>query len=113
MGYNVYNREVISPAEKSKWNSVTVSRNTTNYTLHLNCRKQYEIAVTSLIGQRESEMIDSRVWNFNTRGGNASVVRSRSLGHHGQATLFLWHNAFSPNQHLRIVGHEVQKETRP
>ena len=69
--YTVYYREVLSPAMKSKWHSqVTVNRNTTSYTLHLNCRKEYDIAVTSLNANTESALNDSKIWNFKTGGGN-------------------------------------------
>ncbi|KAJ7385283.1 hypothetical protein OS493_016354 [Desmophyllum pertusum] len=67
--YTVYYREVLSPAIKSKWHSpVTVNRNTTSYTLHLNCRKEYDIAVTSLNANTESALNDSKIWNFKTGG---------------------------------------------
>lgn len=68
--YNIYYREVISRARKRKWQSVTVNRNTTSYTLHLNCWKEYEIAVTSLNTYGESAMSDNWIWKFKTGGGN-------------------------------------------
>ena len=70
ISYNVYYREVISQAARSKWNTVTVSRTTTSYTLYLNCWKEYEIAVTSLNAYKESNFHDSNTWKLRTRGGN-------------------------------------------
>ena len=64
--YNVYYREVILQAEKGHWNLITVDRNTTSYTLHLQCWKQYEITVTSLSSYNESDKDDSKIWNFKT-----------------------------------------------
>lgn len=68
VGYNVYYREV--PTRKDKWNSVTVNRNAINYTLYLDCWKQYEIAVTSLATYGESPLSDSHVWKVLTIGGD-------------------------------------------
>ena len=59
--YNVNYRE-----EKGHWNSTTVSGNTTSYTLHLECWKQYEITVTSFYSYNESDKEDSNTWNFKT-----------------------------------------------
>ena len=70
ISYNVYYREVISKAKKSSWNMVTVNRNATSFTLQLNCRKKYEVAVTSLNTYGESDFNDSRIWHLNTQGGN-------------------------------------------
>ena len=64
--YNVNYREVILHAEKGHWNSITVSGNTTGYTLHLECWKQYEITVTSFYSHGESDKKDSNTWNFKT-----------------------------------------------
>ena len=64
--YNVNYREVILHAEKGRWNSITVSGNTTSYTLHLECWKQYEITVTSFYSYGESDKEDSKIWNFKT-----------------------------------------------
>lgn len=74
VSYNVYHREVFSPASKSKWNSATVNRNSTNHTLYLNCRKQYELAVTSVNSHGESEF---QIWNFRTKGGNGILLTLR------------------------------------
>lgn len=74
MGYNVSYREVISPWQKSKWHSAIVKGKATNYTLRLRCGKEYEIKVTSLIGQRKSSMTDNRKWKFKIGGGNASLI---------------------------------------
>ena len=68
-GYNVYYREMFSRTEKSKWNSVAVDRNINNHIIYLNCWKEYEIAVTSLISKGESAFKDSQVWRFRTLGG--------------------------------------------
>ena len=59
--YNVNYRE-----DEGHWNSITVSGNTTSYTLHLECWKQYEITVTSLSSYNESDEEDSKIWNFKT-----------------------------------------------
>ena len=69
--YTVYYRELMS---SSKWHSVTVSRNTASYTLHLNCGSEYDVAVTSLSGYWESSLNESKIWNFKTNGGNDSTV---------------------------------------
>jgi len=50
---------------------VTVNRNATSFTLQLNCRKKYEVAVTSLNTHGESDFNDSRIWRFKTQGGIA------------------------------------------
>ena len=59
--YNVNYRE-----EEGHWNSTTVSGNTTSYTLHLECWKQYEITVTSFYSYNESDKEDSNMWKFKT-----------------------------------------------
>ncbi|KAL9976606.1 hypothetical protein ACROYT_G013927 [Oculina patagonica] len=61
--YTVYYREVMS---SSKWHSVSVNRNTTSYTLHLNCGSEYDVAVTSASGYGESLLKESKIWNFKT-----------------------------------------------
>ena len=71
--YKVYYREVISHVNnESKWKSVAVNRNVTSHTLHLKCWKEYEIAVTSLTTQGESDFKDSGIWKFKTKGGSRS-----------------------------------------
>ena len=71
--YKVYHREVTSHVNnESEWNSVAVNRNVTSHTLHLKCWKEYEIAVTSLTTQGESDFKDSRIWKFKTKGGTGS-----------------------------------------
>ena len=52
--------------EKGHWNSTTVNGNTTSYTLHLECWKQYEITVTSFYSYNQSDKEDSKIWNFKT-----------------------------------------------
>ncbi|XP_068740133.1 platelet-derived growth factor receptor alpha-like [Montipora capricornis] len=74
--YIVHYREVISLKAKSNWHSVTVNRNETSYMLHLNCRKEYDVAVTSLSGHSESNLSDSKIWNFKTGGGVPEIVNS-------------------------------------
>ena len=59
--YNVNYRE-----EKGHWKTITVSRNTTTYSLHLHCWKQYEITVTFLSSLGESDKENSNIWNFKT-----------------------------------------------
>ncbi|XP_068670007.1 uncharacterized protein [Montipora foliosa] len=67
--YTVHFR-VVQASENSIWNSVNVSRNATSYTLHLiNCRKEYEIALTSFNGYKESALSESKRWKFKTGGG--------------------------------------------
>ena len=73
--YKVYYSEVILQAEKRTWSSVTVNRNTTSYTIQLICGREYEIAVTSLASQRESNFHESRTWKFKTKGGNGAFMR--------------------------------------
>ena len=40
-----------------------------SHTIYLNCWKEYEIAVTSLISNGVSPIKDSQVWRFRTLGG--------------------------------------------
>ena len=67
-GYSIYYREVIHGI-KSKWYSVTVNRNATSYMLHLNCDKEYDVAITSRSGYAESNLSESKMWNFKTVRG--------------------------------------------
>ena len=69
--YTVYYREVIFLDVKSQWHSVTLNGNETSYTLQLSCRKEYDVAVTSWNAHSESNLSDSKIWNFKTGGGNA------------------------------------------
>ena len=64
--YTVYYRKV---AKNSKWQSVTVKGKTNRYTLQLKCREEYEVAVTSLSGYKESAFNESKIWKFKTQGG--------------------------------------------
>ncbi|XP_078379553.1 uncharacterized protein LOC144662584 [Oculina patagonica] len=68
MNYTVNYREVLSHKRKSKWHSVTASRNATSLTLQLSCNTEYDIAVTSLSGYGESALNESKIWNFKTGG---------------------------------------------
>lgn len=73
VNYTVYYRKVVSPPpRKSKWYSVAVNGNTTSYTLQLKCRNEYDVAVTSLSGYKESAFNESKIWNFKTRGGDVT-----------------------------------------
>ena len=72
-GYSIHYREVMSHGIKSEWHSVTVNRNATSYMLHLNCDKEYDVAVTSRIGYEESNLSDSKIWNFKTLRGNITL----------------------------------------
>ncbi|KAJ7336065.1 hypothetical protein OS493_013442 [Desmophyllum pertusum] len=76
--YTVYYREVLSPAIKSKWHLLTANRNTTSYTLHLNCRKEYDIAVTSLTTYTESALNDSKIWSFKIGGDKNNTINIAS-----------------------------------
>ena len=77
--YKVYYREVISHVNNdSKWISVAVNRDETSHTFHLKCLKEYEIAVTSLTTQGESDFKDSSIWKFKTKGGITVVDLERS-----------------------------------
>ena len=72
LSYSIYYRQIISMARKSQsqWNlAVTMDRNATSHTLHLHCRKEYEIAVAALNAHGESGVDDSRTWKFKTGGG--------------------------------------------
>ena len=73
--YTVYYREV---AKKSKWQSVTVRGKTNSYTLQLKCREEYEVAVTSLSGYKESAINESKIWKFKTQGGDVAYNKSCS-----------------------------------
>ena len=64
--YTVYYRKV---AKNSKWQSVTVKGKTDSYTLQLKCKEEYEVAVTSLSGYKESAFNESKIWKFKTQGG--------------------------------------------
>lgn len=72
--YTVYYREVMSPRIKSEWHSITMYRNTTSYILQLNCNKEYDVAVTSRNGYGESNLSESKIWNFKTVRGNNTVM---------------------------------------
>lgn len=83
VGYTVYYREVMSLERKGEWHSVIVDRNVTSYTLHVNCGKEYDVAVTSRSGNKENNLSDSKIWNFKTAGGNVIFfcdVKSRASG---------------------------------
>ena len=73
VNYNVNYRKVMSPWNKSKWRSITVNRNTTSFTLQLNCKNEYDIAVTSVCEYWQSALTDSKIWNFKTEGGKHSL----------------------------------------
>lgn len=73
VGYNVYYREDLLQAEGSKWKLVTVNRTADSCTLHLECWKDYEIAVTSLNAAGESDVKDSRIWRLRTGKGTNYV----------------------------------------
>jgi len=65
-------------AKKNKWQSVTVKGKTNSYTLQLKCREEYEVAVTSLSGFKESAFNESKIWNFKTQGGDMACNMSCS-----------------------------------
>ena len=67
--YTIYYRKVV---KNSKWQSVTVKGKTNSYTLQLKCREEYEVAVTSLRGYKESPFNESKIWNFKTQGGDVA-----------------------------------------
>ncbi|XP_078379589.1 uncharacterized protein LOC144662599 isoform X2 [Oculina patagonica] len=69
VNYTVNYREVLSHTRKSKWHSVTVNGNATSLTLQLSCKTEYEIEVISLNGYVESDVNESKIWNFKTGGG--------------------------------------------
>ena len=71
--YTVYYRKV---AKNSKWQSVTVKGKTNSYTLQLKCREEYEVAVTSMSGYKESAFNESKIWNFKTQGGDVAYDKS-------------------------------------
>ena len=75
--YTVYYREVIFLEVKSKWHSVTVNGHETSYTLHLSCRKEYDVAVTAWSTYTESNLSDSKIWNFKTVGGNVDKIKKK------------------------------------
>ena len=80
VNYTVYYREVMSSARNNSWYSVTVPRNKTSCTLHLTCRKEYDVAVTSQNGFGESPLNDSKIWNFKTGGGKVvSELKCRRM----------------------------------
>ena len=60
---------------KGKWHSVTLHRNVTSYTLHVNCRKEYDVAVTSRSEYQESSLSDSKIWNFKTEGNDVLYMK--------------------------------------
>ena len=69
--YNVYYREVMSSArQQSNWYSVELDGSRPSCTLHLSCRKEYNVSVTSISESGESPFNDSKIWNFQTTGGN-------------------------------------------
>ena len=69
--YNVYYREVMSSArQRSSWYTIELDGNRTSYMLHLSCRKEFDVSITSTSGSGESPFNDSKTWNFQTTGGN-------------------------------------------
>lgn len=60
----------MSLERKGGWHSFTLNRNVTSYTLLVSCGKEYDVAVTSLSGNKESNLSDSKIWNIKTEGGN-------------------------------------------
>ena len=68
--YNIYYREVYSPTNKGEWKSVTVNSNTTSYTIHLHCWKEYELSVISPNGYGDDVLNENELWKFRTQGGN-------------------------------------------
>ena len=73
VNYTVNYRKVMSAVKKSKWRSITVNRNATSFTLQLNCKNEYDIAVTSVGEYWQSALNDSKIWNFKTGGGKHSL----------------------------------------
>ena len=69
VNYTVNYRKVMSAVKKSKWLSITLNRNATSFTLQLNCKNEYDIAVTSMGEYWQSALNDSKIWNFQTGGG--------------------------------------------
>ena len=69
VNYTVNYRKVMSAVKKSKWFSITLNRNATRFTLQLNCKNEYDIAVTSMSEYWQSALNDSKIWNFQTGGG--------------------------------------------
>lgn len=68
--YIVYYREVIFFEVKSNWYLVIVNRNEISYMLYFNCRKEYDVVVILWSGYSESNLSDSKIWNFKIGGGN-------------------------------------------
>lgn len=64
----------MSPGIKSEWHSITMNRNTTSYILQLHCSKEYDVGVTSRSGYGESNLSESKIWNFKTVRGNNTVM---------------------------------------
>ena len=73
VNYTVNYRKVLSPEKKSEWRSVTANRNATSFTLHLKCKSEYDIAVTSMGEYWQSALNDSKIWSFKTEGGEHSL----------------------------------------
>ena len=73
VNYTVNYRKVMSPVKKSKWVAITVNANATSCTLQLNCKNEYDIAVTSMGENWQSALNDSKIWNFKTGGGKHSL----------------------------------------
>ena len=76
VNYTVNYRKVTSPEKKSEWRSITVNRNATSFTLQLNCKNKYDIAVTSMGECWQSALNDGKIWNFLTGGGKHSLCDS-------------------------------------
>ena len=71
VNYTVYYRQVAKNME-TRWQSVTVNGNSNSHTLQLKCNKNYDVAVTSLSGYKESDFNDSKIWKFKTQGGDVA-----------------------------------------
>ena len=69
--YSVYHKEVTS----TEWTSVNVTKNETQYILHLICKREYEIGVTAWSKSGETSLNDSRLWKVTVGGGNRRIAR--------------------------------------
>ena len=77
VNFTVIYRKVISPVKKREWLSIIVNRNATSFTLQLNCKNEYDIAITSVGEYWQSALSDSKIWNFKTGGGKHSLCDLR------------------------------------
>jgi len=74
-GYFIYYRKVISEVNTGLWDVVHVSQyNATNYTVQLQCYREYEMTVTTQIVNGETPLNQTKLWKVKTEAGKYSHI---------------------------------------